>query len=458
MKILFIEPRGVHSNVFEKFMTIPLLGPVYLGTIASNAGHDVTIINENILGRDVRMDELNADILCISCLTTTINRGKSIATTFKSLNPNGKTIIGGIHASMMPEDVVNYFDQVVVGEAEDVILDILNGIRKEKIIRCQMPMNLDSYPLPDFSLIKNNEKIKIIPSMASRGCPYDCNFCSVTEMFGKKYRGQSVDRVIEEISRYKGKHIFFSDDHFAANIKRTEEILNRMKRLNITFGAQVRTEVTKNEKFIAKMKDAGCSTAYIGFESINPKTLLDLNKGQKVEDIKRSIKVFKNHGIKLHGMFMLGGDTDTKKTFQATSNFCNDQEIDFVQFAILTPLPGTKTYYKLEKEKRLLHKNWEYYDGLHAVFKPKNMSAQELQQGMIDCFSDFYNYTNAFNDSLNAFVDYGIVLAKRLCQNIHFPSISPILIKWKGKEILNSWIEQNKPYLDYLKNLNYNFR
>ncbi|MEK7203229.1 MAG: radical SAM protein, partial [Patescibacteria group bacterium] len=155
-------------------------------------------------------------------------RGKEIAREYKALRKahglEAKTIIGGIHASMLPNDVTPYFDQVVVGEAENSILDILSGKIKEKIVYCQRPEDLDSLPIPDFSLIKGSERISNIPVMTSRGCPHHCNFCSVTAMFGKKYRSQSPDRVLREVSRYKKGVIFFIDDNFTANLKRSNEI------------------------------------------------------------------------------------------------------------------------------------------------------------------------------------------------------------------------------------------
>lgn len=127
-KIIFVEPRGAHANVFAKFMTMPMLGPLILGTIAEQAGYEVLIINENILGRDILPEELaHAEILCVSCMTATIQRGKVIARQYKDLcmktGKPGRTLVGGIHASMIPEDVVDHFDQVFVGEAETKILD-----------------------------------------------------------------------------------------------------------------------------------------------------------------------------------------------------------------------------------------------------------------------------------------------------------------------------------------------
>ncbi|MFC1652557.1 B12-binding domain-containing radical SAM protein, partial [Planctomycetota bacterium] len=316
-KVVFVEPRGVHANVFARFMNIPMLGPLYLGTIARQAGYDVTILNENILARNVLAEELaDADILCVSCMTATIRWGNTIAKQYKDLRTQmglaSRTIIGGIHASMIPEDVTDHFDQVFVGEAETKILDVLSGRITDKVVYGERLEDLDSTPIPDFHLLKDYHKMDKKPIMTSRGCPYDCTFCSVTEMFGRGYRTKSVARVMEEIRAYNSKRLFFVDDHFVVNKRRTEAILEGIQALDykIVWSCQLRTEVSKDRDLVAGMRSAGCSMVYIGFESINPEALKQVHKGQSVEDIKRSIQIFKQNRIGVHGMFMFGMDAD----------------------------------------------------------------------------------------------------------------------------------------------------
>jgi radical SAM superfamily enzyme YgiQ (UPF0313 family) len=462
MKVLFIEPRGAFSNVFDKFMTIPMLGPLNLATIAVKAGFDACIINENILGRKVNQAELeSADILCVSCMTATITRGKEIAKEYKEIRARaGKkshSIIGGIHASMMPEDVINDFDQVFVGEAENHIVDLLSGKYTNKVVFGSRVENMDTLPIPDFKLLKGWEKMKIWPVMTSRGCPYNCNFCSVTEMFGRGYRVRSVDKVMEELAMHGNKSIFFVDDHFVVNKKRTNEMLDKMKESGFKgrWSAQLRTEVTKDLPLVQRMKEAGCTTVYIGFESINPESLKEMHKGQTVDDIKRSIEVFRRNGILVHGMFMFGSDSDSGEIFRSTSDFCLKSGLSSVQYMVLTPLPGTEFYRRIDSEGRLLHKNWEYYDAMHVVFKPKLLSPDELQQGMIDCFSDFYSYTSGINEALNAAGETLLTFVRKIYSRAYFPSVVPVLVKFFGRKIVKSWIEYNRNYLLYLKKLSF---
>lgn len=177
-KVVFVEPSGAPSNIFAKYMTIPLLGPVYLGTIAKAAGYHVEILNENVLGRPLSADELgDADVLCLSCVTATINRGKEIAAQYREVRAKAgrksRALVGGIHASMIPDDVKDNFDQVITGKAESIILDLLSGNLTDPLIKGDKLRDLDTLPIPDFSLIREWEKMGVWPVMTSRGCPYE---------------------------------------------------------------------------------------------------------------------------------------------------------------------------------------------------------------------------------------------------------------------------------------------
>ncbi len=460
-KIIFVEPSGAPSNVFAKFMTIPLLGPLYLATYARKAGHEATVFNENIMKRPITGPEMaKADILCLSCLTSTINRGREIAKEYKAARTAegkaGHTMVGGIHASMMPDDVTNDFDQVIVGEAENIFLDCIEGRITDHLVRGTPLEDLNTLPIPDFSTLIDPHRRTVMPILTSRGCPYDCSFCSVTEMFGQSYRYQSPERVLEEVMTHTHdgtKWIFFVDDHFAANFSRTDRLLDLMlkHKFKVPWSAQVRTEVTKNETFVAKMRRAGCRMVYVGFESVNPATLKDFNKRQTVEDIRRSIEVFRRCSISVHGMFMLGSDTDSVDVFDATRKFSRTMGIEFAQYTILTPLPGTKLFQQFEREGRLLHRDWTLYDGLHSVHAPRLMTPSELQDGMIECFNDFYNYFNAINDALEAVGRTIRAAFRSLHTKTFFPSFYPTFMKVAGRHIVRQFVQKNQHYLTYLR-------
>lgn len=452
--ILFIEPRGV-TNTFSRFMGTPLLGPVYLATMANQAGYDARVLNENILRRQVSEDELaEADQICLTCLTATVERGIEIAQRYRAVRAArglpAKAHIGGIHASMQPEELVPHFDHVAVGEGEAILLDLLAGRFDETIVHGQPVQDLDMVPIPDFSLVKGWNPNGLRPVMTSRGCPFDCNFCSVTTMFGKGYRTASPERVVEETKQYQSGAVFYVDDNFAANMKRTRRILDLMEehKLKVNWTTQVRTDLTRHPDVVRRMRERGCEWVFVGFESVNPESLKDMQKGQTVEDIRRAIRVFREASIRVHGMFMFGADPDTTDVFKMTADFALDCGIDTVQYNVLTPLPGTRLWDRIVSEGRLLHKKWRYYDGLHVVFHPKNMSPAELQQGMMTCFGDFYTYGRAVTDAFVTGCKAVNAWVQRLAAiPAQFPTFYGTLIKFVGRGIVKSWLRENVAYV-----------
>jgi len=268
MKISIVEPKAPFYNFYSAFMKhLPLMGPIYIGTILNNEGHDVTIYNENIKGIDYAKIK-DSDVLAISTITSTAPRGYEIAKRFRELNPKGRIIVGGVHATFLPEEAALYADHVVRGEGELIISDLVNN-GGEKIIQGSPVENLDDLPFPDFSLVEGLKKhMPITPISTSRGCPYACTFCSVSPMFGRKYRFRTTESVIEELSRFKHRSVFFYDDNFAANRARTMELLKQMIEHKITprWMAQVRADIAKDKEMVELMAEANCNQLAIGFE------------------------------------------------------------------------------------------------------------------------------------------------------------------------------------------------
>lgn len=420
MKIALIEPRSSEANVYSK-IPMPLLGPVYLGTILKKNGHEVEIYNEDIQMPDY--SRLDADLIGISILTSTAKRGYEIAGKF----PKEKVIIGGVHASLLPDEAIRFARQVVVGEAEEVICDIVEGRMRDPIVRGRPVEDLDALPHPDFSLIKGFKFPSLVtPISTSRGCPFDCSFCSVTKMFGRKYRFRSAQDVMSELQSRNTKSFFFCDDNFSAHPKRTRELLDLILKNKIKgWACQVRCDVTKDGELLNMMAQAGCNAVCVGFESINPKTLKAYDKKQSVEEIISAIRCFHRRKIKVHGMFVLGGDDDTAKTVWDTLRFAIKQKIDTIQMMILTPFPGTKVHETLEAQKRIFTKDWNLYDGQHIVFRPKLLSAKELQLNVIRAYFKFYSLSRSFS-----------LLFKLRFRNS--------LLHFMGHTILKDWLDQNR--------------
>jgi radical SAM superfamily enzyme YgiQ (UPF0313 family) len=270
---------------------------------------------------------------------------------------------------------------------------------------------------------------------------------------------QSVGRIIKELehalSVFKSRLFFFYDDNFTANRKRVEEFCDALieRKIDISWNAQVRSDLGKQPELLARMAKAGCAWVYVGFESINDQALEALQKSQTRKDIESAISVFHRNHIKIHGMFMFGEDNDTVDNIHATVDFAVKHEIDTVQFMILTPFPGTQVYDKIVGENRLYHKNWDYYDGMYAVFQPKNMTALRLQNEMVAAYRKFYNVRrtalNAFDFALNLLLDSLVWNFKRAFRY----SLETIFMRIGSNMIVTRFSQVYTHYLNFLKEL-----
>ena len=429
MKIALIEPRSSQANIYDR-ISMPLLGPIYLGTILRNRGHEVSIFHEDTYVPDY--PRLDADLVGISILTSTATRGYEIARQF----PREKVIIGGVHASLLPQEALGYARQVVRGEAEEVIVDVVEGRIKDRLVEGRPIQDLDALPHPDFSLIKGFKSPSVItPISTSRGCPFDCSFCSVTKIFGRKYRFRSAENVIDEMRLRNARSFFFCDDNFTAHPKRAHALLSLMLKNKIrNWSCQVRCDAAKDNSLLNLMAKAGCRLVCIGFESINALSLKAYEKKQTVDDIIHAISSFHKKRIKIHGMFILGGDDDNPKTVWDTLKFAVKQKIDTIQMAILTPFPGTRVYETLEAENRIFTKDWSLYDGQHIVFKPKLLSAKELQLNVVNAYSKFYTLFRSLS-----------LLFKLHFRNAAFNLMGYAIIKeWKKLNHKMKWLRESR--------------
>jgi radical SAM superfamily enzyme YgiQ (UPF0313 family) len=416
-RVSFIETGSLGLHGFSKF-PMPRLGAVLLSTILRERGYEVKAFIEDVAEPDWSFIE-NSDLVCMSIITPTAIKSYKLARRLKSLGI--PVIVGGSHPTFLPDEALEYANFVIRGEGEHSLVELLeymekgapalSGVRglsyrggdERKVHNPSRGFieDLDSLPEPDFSLVHNWNPSNPYPVSTSRGCVYDCKFCSVIRMFGKKYRFKSVEATLKElkyvVSVSKATK-FIVDDDFAANKSRTKEILSGMiaEGIKARWSAQVRTDVARDPELLRLMADSGCHTLYIGFESINPRTLEEYNKKQTQEDIISCIKAVRDHSIHIHGMFVLGADADDAETIHKTADFATDLGLDTVQFLILTPLPGTRLFYDMMKSGRLLHKDWSKFDLQHTVFRPRLMSPTALQIENFRAMSRFYSWKYIF--------------------------------------------------------------
>jgi len=405
--IALIEPQAPGYHVYS-FAALPRLGLPSLGAVLRGLGHQVRIYCQG-LARVRLPDLLDADLIGISTTTSTAPEAYRIA---DAVRAHGKPVlIGGVHATFRPAEALEHADCCLVGEAESVIGEVVeqmlaraqphgvanacfrlpdHTVRDGKLCRVA---DLDSLPFPDLSLIQGWRPGAITPVMTSRGCPYDCTFCAVAPMFGRRYRFRSSELVLEELRQREPRTAFFYDDNFAADHRRTREMLEGLMRLPHPprWLAQVRADVTEDRELVALMQASRCDRLFIGYESISPETLQSYNKHLNPEQVLESVRVLHEHKIKVHGMFVLGADADDESSIRRTVRFAVQHALDSVQFLILTPLPGTRQFELLERAKRIFVRDWSLYDGHHVVYQPLRMTAAALQQEASKAHKRFYS-------------------------------------------------------------------
>jgi radical SAM superfamily enzyme YgiQ (UPF0313 family) len=411
-KVLFIEPRSPRPHIFSR-VVIPRLGSVLLGTILQNQGTDVKVVVEEVHQPDYRNLDFKPDLVGISSISSTAPRAYKLADFYREQGI--PVVLGGAHPSFLPEEGLQHADYVVCGEGDQALPELVQAIEgggdfsqignlayREGDVIHKNPWrpfleDLDSLPIPNYNLIHHWRGNRGCISIAtSRGCPFNCSFCSVILMFGRKYRANSVDRIVEEIKAngIRANHIFFCDDNFTANRQRIKELCERIlkENLKIEWSAQVRVESARDPELLDLMARAGCYMVYVGLESINPATLKAYNKSQDLDSIKECVINFHKHGVKVHGMFVFGSEMDHYQVIRDTVKFSRGIDLDSLQYLILTPVPGTPVYTELEKQNRIICRDWSQYDGHHTVFQPRQFTPYELQTETIRAMKRFYSW------------------------------------------------------------------
>jgi radical SAM superfamily enzyme YgiQ (UPF0313 family) len=463
-KIVLIEVKSHHIHLFSS-AKLPRIGLPIISTILKNAGYNVKAYAEDLEAVDFN-EIADADIVGISSITSTATRAYDLLKEIKKFKKDIVTVTGGPHPTFCPdESLENGFDYAVRGEGEKTIIELLDAINNETDLHQINGLSfkdngniihnedrkaiddLDAIPYPDWTLIEGFEKINYIPLQTSRGCPYGCKFCSVIKMFGRKYRYRSASNVVGEIKNLiemfkntKAKRLFFYDDNFSSNIKRTKDILREIIDSEIdmpTWFAQERLEISKDEELLGLMKQTGCKRLMIGVESTNPKTLIEYKKKQTVSDISTSVAKFHEYGIGIHGMFVLGGENDDIDSIKETMKFIMDNRIDTVQLMVLTPFPGTETYDELKAQNRIFlegPEHWHLYDGHHVVFQPNRIAPWDLQsKASLEVLSNVYSFYRALKWAFEKqIINAAIVI--------------------KSNQMQRQWAKRNKEYLKIIKN------
>jgi radical SAM superfamily enzyme YgiQ (UPF0313 family) len=428
MKILLISPGINSENKTPKGLMIPQLALHILEGLTP-PGHEVTTVEEELEGINLDKD---CDLVGISCMTANAPRAYHLAKEFKARGK--KVVLGGVHPSILPDEAIQYADSVVVGEAEGMWEKVLNDFEHnqlQKIYR-QPPPSLDKYVPLKYRKSTKKRLFNIIPIMTTRGCPYNCDFCCVSNLFGKEIRHIPVNNVVRDIEESKGKNFIFLDDNIIGKPAYAKELFKAIKHLKIKWVGQASVSFVRDIELMKLAAESGCVALFFGLESVSEIQLKKMHKSIKeIKGVEEAVKKVKGLGIHFHASLVFGFDTDTKDIFPETLDFLQRNKIGTVSFNILTPYPGTKTYEQLKKENRLLTTDWKYYDHSTVVFRPKNMTPYELQSGVLWAQREFTKLSSIFRrlpgNLAHPFLYFAMNLASRKGAKIetkHLPTLT----------------------------------
>lgn len=362
---------------------------------------DVEILDARVKPIDYNA---NADIVGITGFSSEMPGAYEIADNFRK---KGVTVVmGGVHVSAMPDEALQHADSVVIGEAELVwhklLDDFKNGELKPKY-KADRLCDMKNMAIPRRELLDRKMYSSYYTLQATRGCPFNCDYCAVTAFFGHKFRVRPVDNVVEEIKGFDLKEFFFMDDNIVGRPKYARELFQKLIPLKVIWGSQASITMAKDPELLHLYAKSGGKYAFIGFESLSQKNLEKMNKGwNSAEGYKEAIRKIHDAGINIVGSFVFGLDEDDPSVFRNTFDFIMETRLDAAQFHILTPLPGTVTYNTLEKEGRIIDRDWAKYHTGEVVFQPKGMTVEQLQSGYYGIFRKTYTIPNILKRSLRS--------------------------------------------------------
>jgi radical SAM superfamily enzyme YgiQ (UPF0313 family) len=413
MKILLISPTVDAQIRTNKGLMMPQLA-LYILAGLTPPEHEVEIIEEETELVDLDQE---CNLVGISCMTANAPRAYELCREFKK---RGKTVVlGGVHPTILPDEALQYADCVVVGEAEGVweilIQDFRNNSLKRKY-HDPLP-DLKKYVPKDFSKIIKRRLFNLMPIMTTRGCPYDCDFCCVTDLFGKKIRHIPVENIVRDIQESGAKNFMFLDDNIIGHPKYAKALFRAIKPLKIKWVGQASVSLlVKDDELMQLAAESGCKALFFGVESVSELQLKTMRKAiNEIEHLESALKKIKKAGILIHASMVFGFDNDTKETFNETVQFLIKNKVSTASLNILTPYPGTRIYENLKNVNRLITTDWRYYDHNTVVFKPRNMTPYELQTGKTNAKKKFYSLGsvlkrvagNMYNPVLYFAINYG---------------------------------------------------
>lgn len=386
VKITFIR-----LNMFEHISSDamkPLLFEIIKGL--TPPAHEITFIDERV---EQLPSHIDSDIIAFSVETFTAKRAYILAKKYKT--EQNRIVMGGFHASVMADEMLNYADTVLIGDAEgtweEFLSDCVKGQPKRKYFSDE---TLPLLPLKAEPSVYRHKYYGIGVYQISRGCKFHCDFCSIKTMY-QCVRRKSADMIYQELKNAKEKIIFFVDDNLFYDKKSALELFRKIAPLKKKWACQISMDAARDDEILREMRKSGCFLVLMGFESLNPESLGEMHKAANTAaDYETVIRNIYRHRLLIYGTFVLGCDGDNTDVFQRTYEFAVRNKMAVTNFNPLIPMPGTGVYHRMEEEGRLLYKKWWISDSYRygeTAFVPNQMTPEQLRDGCLKMRTDFYS-------------------------------------------------------------------
>jgi len=393
MKLLLIQPSHLLNGGQVYKPRWPWLPGLTMPTIAALTPSDVEV---TIVDEYVQEIDFNApvDLVGLTAVITQSTRAYQIADQFRRRGV--PVVMGGHHASAVPEEALQHCDAVVTGEAEGIWPTVIEDAQRgklEPLYRVNGYPALEGLPRPRLSLLPlRRYSTSFFPVQTTRGCPFHCNFCAVTSFFGGTYRFRPVEEVVEEVKAIGSRNIFFVDDNIAANSSRAKELFRALIPLRLRWLSQANLTVANDPELLDLAVKSGCFALFIGLESLSEENLKQAGKTfNRPAEYREAISRIQKAGIHVWASFIFGLDDDDETVFERTVRFLEENRLPMASFFAYVPLPGTRAAQHMEEEGRIIERDWAKYDDAHALFAPRRMSPQALEQGLWWAYRRFYS-------------------------------------------------------------------
>lgn len=403
--ILLINPRytpnpcsSAGRHALTPALALPLLAA------ATPSGYRVRFHDEN-LGRGLAPLQPVPEVVGITVQTATAAHAYAVADEYGRLG--ARVVLGGLHASALPDEARHHADVVVVGDGVSVWSEVLAGLRNGSlrggtVVRgSYLRPHFAQSPWPRRDILPRGAFLTTASVIATRGCPQRCGYCALsTAGVHAPYQKRPVSDVLGEIDAIGEPYVVFTDNNLLCDRRWSLELCRGLAERRLIWSAAANIDAALDDELLSRMAASGCCGLFIGLETLSDEALLAQGKRTMLPSAYRqAVRLLHRYGIAVNGSFVFGFDEDGPEVFERTLRFIREEQLECATFQILTPYPGTPLYARLSAERRVLCHDWTLYDTAHVVFRPARMSPEELLLGYRGAYRELYRW--------------GMVLARR---------------------------------------------